>query len=50
MEHLRNTKVSLVELQAVRDTIATKAGIADVNAALSQVNVTCHCCTYHCDS
>lgn len=40
MEHLRNTKVSLVELQAVKDELNTRASIKEVNAALSQVNFT----------
>ena len=37
MEHLRNTKASVVELQGVRDLLEKKADLADVNAALSQV-------------
>lgn len=40
MEHLRNTKVSLVELQTVKDELNTRASIKEVNAALSQVKVT----------
>ena len=39
MEHLRNTKVSVVELQAVKDALNTRASIKEVNAALSQVNM-----------
>ncbi|DBA68020.1 TPA: hypothetical protein ACH3X2_014048 [Trebouxia sp. C0005] len=38
MEHLRNTKVSLVELQTVKDELNTRASIKEVNAALSQVS------------
>ncbi|KAL0045513.1 hypothetical protein WJX82_008813 [Trebouxia sp. C0006] len=38
MEHLRNTKVSVVELQAVKDALNTRASIKEVNAALSQVS------------
>ena len=37
MEHLRNTKASVVELQGVRDLLNSKADLTDVNAALSQV-------------
>lgn len=40
MEHLCNTKASVVELQGVKDLLNSKAGLTDVNAALSQV-----CCT-----
>ena len=39
MEHLRNSKVSAVEFQAVRDELDTKAGIKDVNAALLQARM-----------
>lgn len=38
MEHLRNTKASIVELQAVKEVLGAKAGIKDVNAALSQAS------------
>ena len=37
MEHLRNTKASVVELQGMRDLLNSKADLTDVNAALSQV-------------
>lgn len=37
VEHLRNTKASVVELQGVRDLLNSKADLTDVNAALSQV-------------
>ena len=40
MEHLRNSKVSVVELQAVKDKLDTRASIKEVNAALSQVHIT----------
>ena len=40
MEHLHSTKVSIVELQAVKDELNTRASIKEVNAALSQVNIT----------
>ena len=37
MEHLRNTKASVMELQGVKDLLNSKADLTDVNAALSQV-------------
>lgn len=40
MEHLRNTKVSVVELQAVKDELNSRASFKELNAALSQVNIT----------
>ena len=36
MEHLRNTKASVVDLQALKDSLDAKAAITDVNTALLQ--------------
>ena len=38
MQHLRNTKASVSDLQALKDRLDAKAAITDVNTALSQAH------------